>query len=121
MHKDALALVENYVLGFFRQSGATRALARDIFDASPGFANADIVRAFEDLEKRRRALVRHTEEGSDWVDLTDEGARARGERGSTAMVFPIGGAGGPGALLNLPGEGYIRWRATKRSSRHSTA
>jgi hypothetical protein len=66
------------VLGFFRRRGETRALAREIFDASPGYANADIVRAFEDLEKRRRALVRHTEEGDDWVTLTPEGARLAG-------------------------------------------
>ena len=78
MDKRLLASVEEYVLGFFRRRGEARALAREIFDASPGFANADIVRAFEDLEKRRRALVRHTEEGDDWVTLTPEGARLAG-------------------------------------------
>ncbi|HJQ34538.1 MAG TPA: hypothetical protein VJ866_20325 [Pyrinomonadaceae bacterium] len=78
MDKRLLASVEEYVLGFFRRRGETRALAREIFDASPGFASADIVRAFEDLEKRRRALVRHTEEGDDWVTLTPEGARLAG-------------------------------------------
>ena len=78
MNKDRLALVEDYVLGFFSRIGATRALVRDIFDASPEFANADIVRAFEDLEKRQRALARHTEEGQDWVTLTPEGARLAG-------------------------------------------
>ena len=78
MNKAVLALVEEYVLGFFRSRGETRVLAREIFDASPGYANADIVRAFEDLEKRRRALVRHTEEGDDWVILTPEGARLAG-------------------------------------------
>jgi hypothetical protein len=51
---------------------------REVFDASPGYANADIVRAFEDLEKRLRVLVRHTEEGDDWVTLTPEGARLAG-------------------------------------------
>ena len=78
MNKQLLAAVEEYVLGFFRRCGATRALAREIFNASPGYANADIVRALEDLEKRRRALVRHTEEGDDWVSLTPEGARLAG-------------------------------------------
>lgn len=78
MNKQRLAAVEEYVLGFFRRRGETRALAREIFDASPGYANADIVRAFEDLEKRWRALVRHTEEGDDWVSLTPEGARLAG-------------------------------------------
>ena len=78
MNKEVLALVEEYVLGFFQRRGVTRALAREIFDSSPGYANADIVRAFEDLEKRQRALVRHTEEGNDWVVLTPEGARLAG-------------------------------------------
>src|ERR671912_2924577 len=78
MNKAVLALVEDYVLGFFRRRGETRVLAREIFDSSPEIANADIVRAFEDLEKRRRALVRHTEEGNDWVALTPEGARLAG-------------------------------------------
>ena len=78
MNKAVLARIEEYVLGFFRRRGETRALAREIFDSSPGYANADIVRAFEDLEKRLRALVRHTDEGDDWVSLTPEGARLAG-------------------------------------------
>jgi hypothetical protein len=78
MNKQRLAAVEEYVLSFFRRRGETRSLAREIFDSSPGFANADIVRAFEDLEKRQRALVRHTEEGDDWITLTPEGARLAG-------------------------------------------
>ena len=78
MNKQILAAVEEYVLGFFRGRGVTRALAREIFAGSPGYANADIVRAFEDLEKRQRALVRHTEEGDDLVSLTPEGARLVG-------------------------------------------
>jgi|SRR5215203_4469638 len=78
MNKAVLARVEEYVLGFFRRRGATRVLAREIFDSSREIANADIVRAFEDLEKRLRALIRHTEEGNDWVVLTPEGARLAG-------------------------------------------
>ena len=78
MNKALLALVEEYVLGFFRRRGETRILVREIFDNSPDIANADIVRAFEDLEKRQRVLVRHTEEGDDWVSLTPEGARRAG-------------------------------------------
>ena len=92
MNKALLALVEDYVLGFFRRSGETRLLVREIFDASPEIANADIVRAFEDLEKRQRALVRHTEEGDDWVALTPEGARLAGlpapDEPPTAMPHP---------------------------------
>jgi len=92
MNKQALAAVEDYVLDFFRRRGEARARAREIFDASPGYANADIVRAFEDLEKRLRALVRHTEEGDDWVSLTPEGARLAGlpapEETPPAMPHP---------------------------------
>ena len=78
MNKAVLAMVEEYVLGFFRRRGETRALVREIFEASPGYANADIVRAFEDMQKRLRALARHTQEGDDWVSLTPEGARLAG-------------------------------------------
>jgi hypothetical protein len=78
MNKDRLARVEESVLGLFQRSGSTRLLTREVFDALPEFANADIVRAFEDLGKRQRALLRHTEEGDDWVSLTPEGARLAG-------------------------------------------
>ena len=92
MNKAVLAKVEEYVLGFFQRRGVTRLLVREVFDASPGYANADIVRAFEDLEKRQRALARHTEEGDDWVTLTPEGARLAGlpapEEPPPAMPHP---------------------------------
>ena len=78
MDKHRLAEIEEYVLGLFRGAGRDRLLAREIFDSSTAYANADIVRAFEDLEKRERLLVRHTEEGHDWVRLTVDGARVAG-------------------------------------------
>lgn len=78
MNKDRLESVEEYVLLYFHLMGRTRLTTREIFDGLPEFANADIVRAFEDLEKRQRALARHTEEGDDWVSLTPEGARLAG-------------------------------------------
>ena len=78
MDKHRLARVEEYVLGFFRRAGRAKALARELFEGSAVYANADIVRALEDLEKRQRLLVRHTEEGGDWVSLTPEGARLVG-------------------------------------------
>lgn len=78
MNKDRLARVEEYVLRYFRARGATRLRVREVFDGLREFANADIVRAFEDLGKRHRALIRHTEEGDDWVSLTPEGARLAG-------------------------------------------
>ena len=78
MDKERLVRVEERVLLHFHAMGSTRLPTREVFDSMSGLANADIVRAFEDLEKRRRTLVRHTEEGSDWVSLTAEGARLAG-------------------------------------------
>ncbi len=78
MEKRRLERIEDYVLGVFRERATTRLLARDIFGSTATFANADLVRAFEDLEKRRRLLVRHTTEGNDWVTLTPEGAEIAG-------------------------------------------
>ena len=36
------------------------------------------MRAFEDLEKSLRLLVRYTREGNDWLSLTPEGAKLAG-------------------------------------------
>jgi len=74
MDKRRLARIEEYILNLFRQRGAARLLAREIFTSTDEYANADLVRAFEDLEKKWRLLVRYTKEGSDWVALTPEGA-----------------------------------------------
>ena len=50
-------------------------LTTDLFAALP-HAHADVVRVLEDMEKqRRRLLLRQTEEGNDWLLLTEEGAR----------------------------------------------
>lgn len=74
MEKRKLEKIERYIFEFFRDRGTTRLLAKDIFDSTSEFANADLVRAFEDLEKKWRLLVRYTDEGNDWVSLTSEGA-----------------------------------------------
>ena len=78
MEKRRLARIEEYIFALFRARGTSRLLTREVFESTGEYANADLVRAFEDLEKRRRALVRHTEEGDDWVSLTPEGARLAG-------------------------------------------
>ena len=70
-----LKQIERDVLSMFTSRRTTRMRTREIFDHGP-HANADFVRAFEDLEKRRRFLVRHTRDGVDWLDLTPDGARA---------------------------------------------
>jgi hypothetical protein len=92
MDKQRLARIEEYVFGLFRAAGTTRVLAREVFDEASGYANADLVRAFEHLEKKRRLLVRYTDEGNDWLQLTPEGAARAGLAGldepETPAVFP---------------------------------
>ena len=56
MDKRRLEQIEKYVIGFFRGQGHTRILAKDLFDSTGAFANADIVRALEESrEERARA------------------------------------------------------------------
>ena len=74
MDKQGLNRIEQYLLALFRDRGMVRLLAKEIFESTDEYANADLVRAFEDLEKKQRILVRHTQEGNDWVSLTPEGA-----------------------------------------------
>lgn len=78
MDRRRLAEIEGYVLGLFRDAGTDKLLAREIFGSTPLYANADLVRAFEDLEKHQRLLVRYTDEGEDRVRLTPEGAHLAG-------------------------------------------
>jgi hypothetical protein len=78
MEKHRLAEIEQHVLHIFQTERASRLLSKMIFDTTPEYANADLVRAFEDLEKKWRLIVRYTAEGDDWVQLTKEGARLTG-------------------------------------------
>jgi hypothetical protein len=61
----------------FRETRSTRLRTGVVFERGP-HSNADFVRAFEDLEKQRRYLVRHTVDGVDWLELTMAGAHAAG-------------------------------------------
>ena len=78
MDKRRRELIERYILGFFQTQPQTRILAKDLFDSTSAFANADIVRALEELEKKERLLVRHTTEGNDYVSLTTLGVERLG-------------------------------------------
>ncbi|HEY8226850.1 MAG TPA: hypothetical protein VIG25_16330 [Pyrinomonadaceae bacterium] len=78
MEKRKLAVIEQYIFDVFRQRAAADLLAKEIFDSTIEFSNADLVRAFEDLEKKWRLLVRHTTEGNDWVTLTADGTQYAG-------------------------------------------
>lgn len=73
MEKRRLERIEQYIFALFQNRGAVRLLAKEIFDSTDEFANADMVRAFEDLEKKWHLLIRHTDEGNDWISLTPEG------------------------------------------------
>ena len=73
MNKHRLEQIERYVIGYFQVRQHTRILAKELFDSASTFANADIVRALEDLEKHERLLVRHTTEGNDYLSLTPQG------------------------------------------------
>ena len=95
MEKRKLRQIEEYILTLFQRHRAVKLLTRDIFESSQEYANADLVRAFEDLEKKQRLLVRYTDEGDDWVHLTTEGAKLAG---LTEFEF----AEGPEALPHPP-------------------
>jgi hypothetical protein len=74
MHKRRLRQIEEYILGFFQTQQRPRILAKELFNSTNAYANADMVRALEELEKKERLLVRHTSEGNDYISLTPQGA-----------------------------------------------
>ena len=78
METRKLEIIEQYIFDLFRERGSSRLLAKEVFDSTSEFSNADLVRAFEDLEKKWRLLTRYTKEGSDWVTLTPDGAAYAG-------------------------------------------
>ena len=80
--------IERHVLEMFRAARATRLPAQQVFARGP-HSNADFVRAFEELEKRWRYLVRHTTGGVDWLDLTVDGAAALGIPAAAGDDVPI--------------------------------
>jgi RIO-like serine/threonine protein kinase len=73
MEKHRLEQIEKYVINFFQEQRQSRILAKELFESTSAYANADIVRALEDLEKKERLLVRHTTEGNDYLSLTAQG------------------------------------------------
>lgn len=74
MDKHRLQQIEQYILGFIQRRQQSRILAKELFDSTAEYANADLVRALEDLEKKHRLLVRYTQDGNDYVSLTAQGA-----------------------------------------------
>ena len=77
MRKRRLGKIESAVLSCFQQHRSAR-LRTDILMNELPYAHADTIRALEDLEKNGGLLVRRTEEGSDWLFLTEAGLEAAG-------------------------------------------
>ena len=75
MNTHTLRKIELDILNLFSQQNLSRLLTKEIFQTLTQFTNADLVRAFEDLEKSCRLIVRHTVDGNDWITLTPAGAR----------------------------------------------
>jgi hypothetical protein len=73
MDRLRLEQIEKYVLRYLQARHQTRILAKELFESTNEYANADMVRALEDLEKHERLLVRHTAEGNDYISLTPHG------------------------------------------------
>lgn len=90
MEKRRLAEIEEFIFDLFRREGVNRLLTRNVFESSSVYANGDMVRAFEDLEKKHRLLVRFTEEGNDWLQLTPAGAEYAGLSGFADAATPHG-------------------------------
>ncbi|HEV2720733.1 MAG TPA: hypothetical protein VG323_11995 [Thermoanaerobaculia bacterium] len=70
-----LAEIERDVLTCFRYHRVVRLKTRRLLDELP-FAHADTTRALEDLEKQGGLLIRRTENGTDWLYLTEAGVTA---------------------------------------------
>jgi hypothetical protein len=88
-----LQAVEHFVMDQFRARGVTALRTDEIF-GSGSYANADLVRAFEHLEKSWRYLVRQTEGGVDQLRLTTKGAEAidlKIEKGMKTIAEPPAG------------------------------
>jgi hypothetical protein len=88
MEKRKLAKIEQYIFDLFSKEGSNKLLTSHVFASAVEYSNADLVRAFEDLEKRGRLLVRYTEEGYDWIHLTPEGMRRAGLSNAEGLERP---------------------------------
>jgi hypothetical protein len=77
MKLDHLRAVERDVLELFASRRVVRIPTQEFFRLGP-HANADFVRAFEDLEKRWRYIARRTVSGTDILELTAHGAEVLG-------------------------------------------
>lgn len=89
---EHLREIERYVMDSFRDRSATELPTSPFFNSSD-YSNADLVRAFEELEKKQRYLVRETAGGRDVLRLTKSGAAALGleiDRPAITIAEPPG-------------------------------
>jgi hypothetical protein len=75
---SALPAIEQTVLDLFRLEQTLRLRTPFIFTTLTAHVNADLVRALEALEQRWRLVIRYTDAGEDWLQLTATGAQAVG-------------------------------------------
>jgi len=73
VNKYNLAEVERCIFELFAERRTNTLPTNELFNRTPQYANADIVRALEELEERWRLLVRYTKDGDDRVQLTPDG------------------------------------------------
>jgi hypothetical protein len=85
----ALSVLEQTVLDLFRLEQTVRLRTQFIFTSLVTHANADLVRAFEDLEQRWRLVIRYTDAGEDWLQLTPAGATAVGLSPASTAGHPV--------------------------------
>ena len=78
MNKERREKIELSVMDVFSHRGTAKLLTKELFQSLPHYANADLVRAFEDLEKSKRLIVRYTSDGNDWISLTKVGVESAG-------------------------------------------
>jgi predicted transcriptional regulator len=88
MEKRKLAAIEQYIFDLFHKEGTNKLLTNHIFASAVEYSNADLVRAFEDMEKKGRLLIRYTEEGNDWIHLTPEGMIRAGVSNTEELEQP---------------------------------
>jgi hypothetical protein len=90
MNKLTRDAIELSVMEHFSDRHTATLLTKELFQALPQYANADLVRAFEDLEKTKRLIIRYTQDGDDWISLTNVGVERVGmELGSNENASAI--------------------------------
>ncbi len=86
-HGARIEAIAHEILVLFRTRGADTIRTDELFNRTT-HANADLVRAFELMEKQWRFIARRTVAGSDQLELTPRGAEALGLPASGTSALP---------------------------------